>query len=344
MEHKEYAAVDVAKLFFCFCILFRHTGAYHEIPFSWYIQHGVFCLAVPFFFVVSGYFFGKGLKNVEISLEAKVKKYELRLLYPFCVFSAINIILAIIDMYSKGESILWIILRVGRSVLFYPYGALWYVWASMIGMLLLYWFVKKERMTQALGIGFILYLFALLCNSYYFLIEGTPVQNIIDLYLKITTSARNGFFVGFLLLGLGIVLAQKEEKIDYSRDRKYIWILLLSSGILMILEIIWIQNRTTADDHSLFLSQLIFIPMLLLILLNCKCEIERKNAVILRNLSTGIYFIHRPILTCLMYILGAFGMQNMSRIIVFVILAVLCTGVCVLVYKSKKEPFYSLLR
>lgn len=285
-----------------------------------------------------------GARNTEISLEAKLKKYELRLLYPFCVFSVINILLAIVDMYSKGESILWIILRVGRSVLFYPYGALWYIWASMIGMMLLYWFLKKERMAQALGIGFVLYLFALLCNSYYFLVEGTPIQNIIDLYLKITTSARNGFFVGFLLLGIGIILAQKEERIDYSRNRKYIWILLLSSGILMILEIIWIQNRTTADDHSLFLSQLIFVPTLLLILLNCKCGIERKNAIILRNFSTGVYFIHRPLLTCLMYILGVFGLQDMNRIIVFVILSVLCTVLCAIVYKRKKEPFYSLLR
>lgn len=57
-KNKENAAVDFAKLFFCVCILFLHSGAYHDVAYGDYLQKTLLSLAVPFFFVASGYFFG----------------------------------------------------------------------------------------------------------------------------------------------------------------------------------------------------------------------------------------------------------------------------------------------
>ena len=83
--------------------------------------------------------------------------YEKRLLFPYIIFSTINILLASIEMALNGEHIFKIVLKIIRSVIFYPYGALWYVWASMIAVFLLYWFIKKDKIRLAIISGVLLY-------------------------------------------------------------------------------------------------------------------------------------------------------------------------------------------
>lgn len=341
MEKKTYPLIDVMKLFFCFCILFRHTGAYHDIPLSYYIQHGVFCLAVPFFFVVSGYFFGTGLGRY--SLLERIKKYELRLAKPYIFFSLINIVLAAIDLYQIGETPLWILLKLCRSIIFYPYGALWYVWASMTGMLLLYWFLKNNKGKLAIVCGLIGYAFALLCNNYYFLVLGTKAQRIVDLYLKITTSARNGIFVGFIFLGIGYQLSQFEKRIRTRKSQILICLATILSWLIMLGEIIWIKGKITADDNSLFIMQILFIPLFVLTLLhaNLSTPPSYSLSILCRNLSVGIYFLHRPVLSLLRYNVW---FANLSGTMQFVILSWVCTLFCLAVYAAKREPLYSLLR
>lgn len=343
---KEYAAVDIAKMFFCLCILFRHTGAYHEIPYSWYIQHGIFCLSVPFFFVVSGYFFGcKAWQKDDQTLFSKILAYEKRLFYPYLVFSIINSTFAGISMYAEGESIKWTLFRLAKAAIFYPYGALWYIWASMTGMLLLYWFIRHDHMELALFLGLLGYSFALLCNSYYSLLDFAPdsVRRLADTYLRITTSARNGLFVGFILLGIGITLAKYQKYLFQTKAVILSLILLSVSSISLFFEIRFIENRTVADDHSLFISQLILIPALLILLLNCRMQGSR-NLLLLRKMSTGFYFIHRPLLTCLTYILPVLGFSSLSGITLFFILVILCTIICLPTYLSQKGPLYKLLK
>ncbi|MBR2951333.1 MAG: acyltransferase [Lachnospiraceae bacterium] len=341
----DYHTVDLAKFFFCICILFRHTGAYHEIPASWYFQHMLFCLAVPFFFVTSGFFLGRKIWNADIrNLPQIASGYVKRLLYPYIVFTLINSIFAARDLLINGESIKWTLLRLARAALFYPYGALWYVWASIIGCILLCWFIKINKLKLAMFLGILGYVFALLCNSYYFLIEGTLFQHFVDIYLKITTSARNGLFVGLPLLGIGICLAKIEQKLFEKKNLFFTAICFLFSAVTLFIEVCFIQNKYVADDHSLFVSQLILIPALLILLLNKKTKyLNTAQTILLRNMSTGIYFIHRPLLTIIRYIISFFDIE-LSGITQFIILSFLCLSICYFVFTHKKEPFYSLLK
>ena len=57
---EEYTGVDIAKFFFCLCIICLHTGIASILPFSgMYIEKIIFRNAVPYFFVASGFFLGK---------------------------------------------------------------------------------------------------------------------------------------------------------------------------------------------------------------------------------------------------------------------------------------------
>lgn len=54
----EYTTIDLARLFFCICIVFLHSGAYHLLPGEWFFLHCILRLAVPFFFCSFWFFLG----------------------------------------------------------------------------------------------------------------------------------------------------------------------------------------------------------------------------------------------------------------------------------------------
>lgn len=338
----EYASVDAARLFFCICIVLLHSGAYHLVPGEWFVLHCLLRLAVPFFFVVSGYFWGRSLHRDSSNLRERLIHYEKRLLLPYVVFSIPNIILAIWEMVLNGENGIKIVLRVFRSVLFYPYGALWYVWASMVAAVLTAWFIKKGKLKLGILLGIALYCSALVMNSYYFLIEATRLQRIVDIYLKITTSARNGVFVGFVFIAIGVSLAWEEET-KKERGIALHWLLLAASFGGLLAEVLYIRGKNTADDHSLFLSFLILIPALVKILLHYEVPMKRERAVLCRNLSVGIYYLHRMILSMLSLVTIMMG-NSINGMVNFAITLVICFIICFATYRTKKEPFFTLLR
>ena len=62
-----YKSVDCAKFFFCLCIVFLHTGAVQSLKIDaseWMITQYILRLAVPFFFITSGFFLGNKLRMV----------------------------------------------------------------------------------------------------------------------------------------------------------------------------------------------------------------------------------------------------------------------------------------
>lgn len=61
---KEYNFVDFMKFFFMLCVIAIHSHVENIFGrYSWYITHCIFRLAVPFFFVASGFFFKASLEK-----------------------------------------------------------------------------------------------------------------------------------------------------------------------------------------------------------------------------------------------------------------------------------------
>ena len=173
-------------------------------------------------------------------------------------------------------------------------------------------------------IGFILYLFAILSNSYYFLIEGTWLQTIVDNYLEIFISSRNGLFVGFFYVAIGnYLLFKKDTKIRNN-------IIFIIIGMLtLILETALIRNNHYIEDHSLFFSLIIVIPNLVLLLTRIS---NNKSSKIYRNLSICIYVLHRPILGYLAYFTSI-----SSSLVKFIIVLVLSTAIAYILQKINNK-------
>lgn len=353
---ESYPIVDIMKFFLCICVIALHSNATNFLPknIQYFIQKLIFRVAVPYFFIASGFFLGRKLKNGGCSSWQTIKSYCLRLLKPFIVFSIINIVQHFI---TGGNNYGLLLLEIIQHVIFYPYGALWYIQASIIGALLLYPFIKKNRILLALIIGVVLYIFALLCNNYYFIVNDTIFGEFINSYLSICVTGRNGLFVGFFFLTLGIACEKFYSKTDISKHK--ILILFISFFLLYFVEcfLIWkFALNLIKDDGALYITHILVIPALFLVTIFFGKDKTIQNTRLFRNLSTGMYFLHRPILWCFSVFFELlnriFKSSTLQTIIIFlkqgyilfILTIIVCGGICLISYRCKKEPFCSLLK
>lgn len=313
-------SIDFLKFFFCLCVIAIHCGTLANVDSNveYFITQGVFRLAVPFFFVASGYFLGsKIIKNPE-NMDLMYKKYMKRLLVPLVFFSLINILLESIKMnsYMNGPMIFREIIK---HAVFYPWGALWFVQACIVGALLLYPFVKRNNFLGALLVASLLYLWALVCNNYFFVVQGTFLEPYIHVFMNLCISARNGVFVGFVYLAIGFFVARKNIGVSI--------IFTIMVFFIYLLEILMLKNKTALDDSALYVSQLLVVPIIFIKALNFSVNISDEMCLMLRNFSVGMYLLHRPVIS----ILDIVGADYVPRTIVVYIV---CGGICYLVYKE----------
>lgn len=333
---KTYSAIDITKFVFCLGIIALHTNLLSFLPtFEHYlIEKNLLRLAVPFFFISSGYFLASkwykqnGSSNV-------IERYCKRLMLPLIVFSIVYITqYAIYSFIFNGKSIMHIALVLARNIIFYPMGALWFVQACIVGAILLYPFLKYNKLSFAITCGILLYGVGQLFNSYSFLVSDWEERDILLLYCK---SFRNGFTMGLLWLALGFKCYQLNKR----RPSKSILITTLIIGLILqffeTTAIYYVSNNNLADDGSLFISHFIVIPTLLLLLLQTKCTISNSTSIRLRNLSTGMYFLHTPLKFFFEFLI------NNNQILFFVVLGSSYL-ICIFSYKTLFLRFDRVLK
>ena len=318
---KNYTLIDYAKLFFAVCIVVIHTDVFLSTRLSsWMILHGISRLAVPFFFITSGFFFGKKLLKSK-NIKQDLVKYCKRLFVPFCFW----LILDYYHLYSIVNGTGNLFLKTIQYLIFCPSGARSYVLALLVSVPIVTFFYKKDKLKLLWFISIFLYFFALLCNSYYFLIDSTPFKIVIDKYMEIAITGRNGIFFALFFVTSGVIISKYENKINFKINN----ILLPIFYLIFIVEILLIKGSSYLDDHSLFISFLFLIPSLLIFTLQF---ISKKDTTKIRNYSTGIYFSHRFILICLTLILLLFNI-TLSNIIIFFIVIVIDVLLLTVLYK-----------
>ena len=326
MNYKTMPRLDILKLFFAVCVVGIHAHLFSENATLYYwVNKSIFRLAVPFFTCASGFLLGLKLTEGEDDgNKAYLVSYSKRLLKLLIIFEPISIVLKCIQFMLEGHGISYILPRVVRSVLFYPWGALWYIQAVLIGVWLVFLWNKKFGLKSGLFAGALLYSIALLCNSYYWTIEGSVLQRFVDLYLKGFDSARNAFFFGFFFLQIGILCSKVSIKYPCG--------MLTGTFGLYLVELFLVRNKHMIDDGSLFIVSP-FVAFSLIQFAAARLSCERKT-VVLRNLSTGIYVLHRPLIYSLL-IFGLIFDRNITPAVCFLAPLFVSIPFCLVAYKRK---------
>lgn len=320
--------VDLFKFIFCIEIIALHTHVLNLLPGSYYFINIFVRLAVPYFFVASGYYLRKKYVNKNTKTYKEILfSFEKRLLYPYIFFMLIALRQCWTTYMLNGMTQKEIFKNLLKDAFFYPRGALWFVFALIIAALISYPFMKmKNGVNLCLMIGCFFFLFALICNNYYFVVLDTPLQPFVDFYMKHFVSARNGLFVGLIFVSLGMKCYDLHSIVE--SKKKFVSVFLMFFFSIYVVEVFVLKylRCERIDDKSLYVMQLVLIPVLFLFSILFPINISSNRSTLMRNLSTGIYYLHRPILWWV-----AFYFSN--EIIVFIIVLIIAFTICIISYK-----------
>jgi hypothetical protein len=263
----------------------------------------------------------------------------------------------LIDDAIGGLGIWDSLIQLIQYILFYPRGALWYVWASIIGVLMLYPFMRKKKFLLALPLGAALFMVGLLANNYYFIADGSPwLKPIVDGYLEICLVSNNAPFVGFVFLLIGMLICEYYEIITERISLKGGLFLLVISCALLIYEDSFLKSKANSiGDGAFYLSQLVYVPAVFYLTTRIKCpRISRELSTTAKNLSTGIYFLHLPILWIIhrsaKYLLPHIPFLDRlaplfdHAIVCFISCLILCFIICLLAYRRPRSFLCRILK
>ena len=182
------AKFDILKLVMSFFVVAIHMALLPEILYPW------LRMAVPLFFIMTGFFFFKKLDRISDYAQQKnaVKDFVLRnlKLYAFWTILFLPYIVYIRrDVYFGHETVFGDIFAVIRAVLFSgTFTASWYIVASIYGALIIFFLLRKLPNSVLFVIAIVLYAIASLTSAYEVIIfKSDVVKTAYDIFCTYIT-------------------------------------------------------------------------------------------------------------------------------------------------------------
>lgn len=261
-----------------------------------------------------------------------------RLAIPLVFWETVNILIEILkQLFIQDVSVNEVVKNVVQSIIFYPYGALWYVQALIVALFLVALALNRDRLKTCISISLLLYLVGLLANTYYFVIEGTAIQNSVDVYLNIFVSARNGIFVGLFFVAVGVWIA---NHIKYHSKKSLICVTAIAY-VAFVAEVCVTKEFDSADDKSMYLMFVVLIPAMFMCI--AKISLKIRKAKLLRSLSTGIYFMHKAMIH--VWLVVAMELKlTLKPTVEFVCILLSCVSICLVAYRIDNKKLNMLVK
>lgn len=327
-----YKTLDLTKFILSFLVIAIHAALISSKT-SYFLLNHVWHLAVPIFFLISGFFIFKNYKKEGIK---KIDLYIKKLIKLYILYTIIYLPLTLIGCFENNTPFLMDILIFIQKVLFvgenYYSWPLWYLLALIISTIitrtLLYF---KIRIINIFFLGLFLTLTGICVNYFIHTPTNTFIDNIIFIYKKIFITTRNGFFVGFGYVSTGLLLACYEEYLSKYLNKNLKWLY-----ILFIISYITYYNNIPLSLN--ILSTIVFI----LLLLNNNIY-NGINNIWLRNMSTIIYFFHMYFVYIVVVFIDLTNVQ-VSFIYSFIFISISTTAFSALVLKLSESKQFLFLK
>lgn len=248
MNNDSYKGIEHFKLVAALLVIMVHTSVI-----STYSNYGDFLLtriiariAVPFFFMVTGFFLISRFQYNNDRLIKFIKKIST--IYLLSIIFYIPVLL-----YTDYFSMTNLLPNIIKDLLFdgviYH---LWYLPAAVIGSIIAWYLVKLYSFKNALIITTILFIIGLLGDNYYGIVTKTPfLDSIYNNLFQLFDYTRNGLFLAPIFIVLGGYIADKLHMLSLKSSI----IGLIISLIAMIVEgtILYSLEQSNHDSMYLFL-------------------------------------------------------------------------------------------
>ena len=260
--------------------------AIHTSPLADFSETGDFILtrilariAVPFFFITSGYFLLSRYHDSDRKLRHFLKKTGWIYGASILLYLPLNFR----NGYFSQSQLLPELLKdlIFDGTMYH----LWYLPASMLGMLIAWKLVEKLDFSKGLVMALLLYLVGLFGDSYYVVVEKLPLlKAFYDRLFELFDYTRNGLFFAPVFLMLGGFIADERRKLSSVEAGVGF---LISLGLLLAEALI--LHRHGFQRHD---SMYVFLLPALYFLFHLVLLWKGRRIPLLRPASLVVYLIH----------------------------------------------------
>ena len=240
---KQYKSIDLAKFVCALLIIILHTAPF--MSYSKVLTVGfrniITPIAVPFFFVASGFIAFKKIDSKEgVEQTQYVKKHLMRLFIMYLIWSAIYFVFVIIKWANAKDFSIFYVLEYIKDFFFEgSYSTIWFLPALFTATMLVWLLHKKLTYKKIFIIACVVYVFTLGGSSYYGLVCKIPlIKDIYNIYYSFFDTIKNGVCFGMIFVCMGAMLAEGEDIIiQKSTMTKTLTVLSLCAIFLAIEEL-----------------------------------------------------------------------------------------------------------
>jgi len=332
---KNNDSLDCLKVILSVLIVILHSHPlgekYH------YIFYPLVRVAVPVFFIISGFlFFNKCERSNPIDA---LKRYVIRnmKLYAFWECVLLPVTIYVRDYFSNG--MLNGFLQICKGFLFgSTFIASWYIIASVFGICICFMLKRHNSILFLLGLS----LYVICCLSSNYQIPSSNVTHIID-HVNSVIYLPCSFASSIIWIWMGKIVAEKDIKTIF-RPFVLAGICILMYIVLLIEHIIIVTRDWFTQNNDCYFSLLLVCPFVFLV--TKKLDVKVNNARNLRAISTITYCLHpslSPIirkLYSMIFHISEFEIPY--SIISFLTLIGLCYVASVLIVRFSKK--YKILK
>lgn len=316
-RNKTYAGIDYFRFAAALLVIAVHTS-----PLLSYSGTGDFVLtriiariAVPFFFMTTGFFLISRYNYNSDKLESFIKKTSIIYGIAILLYLPLNIY----NGYFSMDNLLPNIIKdiVFDGTLYH----LWYLPASIIGAAIAWYLVKRVGVSVALIVTSTLYVVGMLGDSYYGFAEKIPfLQKMFALIFEVSDYTRNGLFLAPLFFVLGGIIADKDKAIKVTFQKSVVGFVISLAFMLgegMILHHLGVQRH---DSMYIMLVPCMFF------LFNALTYWKGQRMKALSSLTLIVYIIHPMIIVIVRMCATILRMQSIlieNSLVHYVVVSVL---------------------
>lgn len=296
--------IDFLRFIFSLMIIAVHTDLFVDVstPLYYIYSLGLARASVPFFFIVSGFFYRQG------QLKKKSRKaYFIKIIKYWLIFITLDLLIVGPFYYHEFDSVVSFIYKYifcGIS------GSYWYFTSLLLSLLVLDKVFKKGYAKIAVWIGLVFYLFAMTHDSYSFIFKNTSIYALSEIHTKICVMMpQAGFGESIFFLSIGSIFAEYKDKlIQWAKDNSFILKVMLTLFVILLILESYITMSNKAFDGNCYFS-LIVLPALLFVFA-LSFDPIRFDTSRIGEMSLYIYLIH-PILKSLIHLLNLHSIVSM---------------------------------
>lgn len=287
MQKRIFYSIDLFKFISAFLVVAIHVYPFLDLSatFNTYFLADLCRLAVPFYFVSSGFLFFRKQKALD---SQHLMHYEIRVGLLYGCWTLIYIPLILVQLFNSDNFFMALLSWVRDFFLTGSYYHLWFLPALMLGMALLVFMLRKMKTSTVLWITLILYLIGWQFNIFGSFWQTVPlIGTLYDWYTLVFVTARNGIFFAPVYLMMGYLIAQIGTP-----GKKTCAIGLVISWLLLILEVLIYSLTGFLEDLS---SMFLFLIPTLYFLFGLVIRMKLPRSRIwpeMRKEATLIYVSH----------------------------------------------------